>query len=258
MRAAAAVLCLGAALTACGGSSEPEPTSSPTPTSGSPTSAAPVLSGKTIVLDPGHNGGNADHPEQINKPVFIGNGRKPCNTTGTNTARGYTEHAFTWDVANRLARIMRGQGARVTLTRKDDTGVGPCVTERAAVGNRERADAALSIHADGASPSGHGFHVIEPVAVGENASVVEASRRLGTAIRDAFHAGTGMPYSTYVGRSGLDRRDDLGGLNLTRVPAVFIECGNMSNRGDAAKMSSAAFRQRMAAALAAGLGDYLR
>jgi N-acetylmuramoyl-L-alanine amidase len=38
---------------------------------------------------------------------------------------------------------------------------------------------------------------------------------------------------------------------------VFIECGNMRNAADAAKLSSAAFRQRIAVALAAGFTAYL-
>ncbi|MGH3239047.1 MAG: N-acetylmuramoyl-L-alanine amidase [Spirillospora sp.] len=256
-----------AMLAACGGSSDDRPPPTSTTGGGSPTSTpttsatgtgGSAVGGKVIVIDPGHNGGDADHPEEINKKVFIGNGHKPCNTTGTSTKDGYGEHAFAWDVADRLAGALRERGAKVTLTRKDDTGVGPCVTERAAIGNRLQADAVLSIHGDGSAPSGHGFHVIEPVAVGENASIVEPSERLGTAVRDAYHSGTGMPYSTYRGRDGIDRRGDLGGLNMSTVPAVFIECGNMQNAGDAAKMASAAFRQRMADALAAGFETYLR
>ncbi|WP_242908415.1 N-acetylmuramoyl-L-alanine amidase [Actinomadura terrae] len=210
------------------------------------------------MLDPGHNGGNAEHLQEINRKVFIGNGYKPCNTTGTGTARGYSEHAFTWDLANRLANVLREAGARVVLTRQDDKGVGPCVTERAAIGNRAHADAVLSIHADGAAVKGHGFHVIQPLPVGKNVSIVSESGRLGRLMRDAFRSGTGIPYSTYVGRDGLDRRDDLGGLNMSTVPVVFIECGNMRNPGDASAMSDATSRQRMAAALANGFQNFLR
>ncbi|WP_433465323.1 N-acetylmuramoyl-L-alanine amidase [Spirillospora sp. CA-128828] len=209
------------------------------------------------MVDPGHNGGNASHPDEINKQVFIGNGHKACNTTGTSTPDGYSEHAFTWDVSNRLAKLLRAAGAKVTLTRKNDTGVGPCVTERAAIGNRLHADAALSIHGDGAAPSGHGFHVIVPKPVGKNAGIVAASGRLGVAIRDAYRSGTGIPSSTYVGKDGLDTRSDLGGLNMSTVPVAFIECGNMQNPGDAAKMASGAFRQRMAESLVKGFENYL-
>nr|WP_243713156.1 N-acetylmuramoyl-L-alanine amidase [Actinomadura sp. 6K520] len=225
----------------------------PTPT-GEQTAAG--VQGKLIVVDPGHNGRNADHPERINKQVSVGNGRKACDTTGTTTADGYREHAFTWDLANRLAKVLRDEGAEVRFTRESDDGVGPCITERAATGGRVGADAAVSLHGDGGPASGRGFHVIVPVAVGENAGIVDDSVRLGRAIRDAYRSGTGMPYSTYIGENGLDRRDDLGGLNLAKVPTAFIETGNMNNPADAAKMASASFRQRMADSIARGFEIY--
>lgn len=221
-------------------------------------SPAASLAGKVIVIDPGHNGGNAAHPKIINRQVDVVNGRKPCNTTGTSTNSGYPEHAFTWDVANRLARILRKQGARVVLTRGNDTGVGPCVDERARIGNRAHADAVLAIHGDGAPSAGHGFHIIVPAVLrGHNDAVVPVAHRLGLAMRDAFHRGTGIPYSTYLGRNGIDVRSDLGGLNVSTVPAVFIECGNMRNAGDAARMESSRGRQQMAAALANGFAGFL-
>jgi N-acetylmuramoyl-L-alanine amidase len=216
------------------------------------------LAGKVIVVDPGHNGGNAAHPEIINKKVNVVNGFKPCNTTGTATNDDYSEHAFTWDVSVRLAKILRDKGAKVILTRKNDTGVGPCVDERAKMANRAHADASLAIHGDGAPASGHGFHVIEPAVIkGHNEKVVPRSYKLGLDIRDAFHQGTGIPYSSYLGKKGLDVRGDLGGLNVATVPAVFIECGNMRNAGDAAKMKSPAGRQKMAEALAQGFVKFL-
>ncbi|SNR38708.1 N-acetylmuramoyl-L-alanine amidase [Actinomadura mexicana] len=252
---AAGLVCLG--LVACHAS--PAMGSEPPPAAKGSGSAAPGrLSGKVIVIDPGHNGGNAAHPEAISRPVWVGNGHKACNTTGTATADGYAEHAFAWDVSNRLAKALRARGARVTLTRGGDTGVGPCVTERAAIGNRAHADATLSIHGDGAAASRHGFHVILPLPVGRNREIVAPSARLGTAIRDAYRSGTSLPYADYLGKDGLDRRDDLGGLNMSTVPAVLIECGNMKNAGDAGKMSSPAFRQLMAESLAQGFENYLR
>ncbi|MEU5876147.1 N-acetylmuramoyl-L-alanine amidase [Spirillospora sp. NPDC047279] len=215
------------------------------------------LRGKVILIDPGHNGGNARHPEIINRQVDIGNGRKECDTTGTATNAGYSEAAFTWDVSERLTKLLRAKGAKVVLTRTGNSGVGPCITERAAIGNKAKADAAISVHADGAPSSGHGFHIIEPLPVkGQNSTMVPASRKLGRAIRDAYRSGTGMPYSNYIGKNALDARDDLGGLNLSTVPKIFVETGNMRHRGDAAKLSSGAFRQRIAESFVAGLTTY--
>ncbi len=260
--AVAGLLCGSACGSGGGGSASAAPPSAAPPTSAAPEGSTPAsggpLAGKVIVVDPGHNGGNAAHPAIINKKVNVINAMKPCNTTGTATNDDYAEHAFTWDVAKRLTKILRAKGAKVILTRKNDTGVGPCVDERAKIANRAHADASLAIHGDGAPASGHGFHIIEPAVIkGHNEKVVPASRRLGLDMRNAFHQGTGIPYSSYLGKNGLDVRSDLGGLNVATVPAVFIECGNMRNAGDAAKMKSPAGRERMAQALAQGFVKFL-
>lgn len=241
--------------------------SDPASSAGSTGSANPVsesgrsrpLAGKVVVVDPGHNGQNYRHPAEINKKVNVLTQWKACDTTGTATANGYSEAAFTWDVSQRLAAILKSRGATVKLTRADNSGVGPCITQRAAIGNRARADAAISVHADGSGAANHGFHVIMPEKIGGPVDpVVGASKKLGLNVRDAFRSGTGLSYSTYIGRQALDYRKDLGGLNLSTVPKIFIECGNMKNPAEAAKFQRAAFRQRIALSLANGLQSYLR
>ena len=217
------------------------------------------LAGLTIVLDPGHNGGNAAQPHRLNALVPAGGFRKPCNTAGAETNAGYPEHAFTWDVANRAAALLRTAGATVVLTRNDDTGFGPCVNERAAIGNAAHADAVVAVHADGAAAGDYGFHVIAPALApdGGNRAILASSWTLAQDLHQAFHNLTGEPFSTYV-HDGLTRRTDLAGLNLSRVPAVFIECANMRNASDAARLTSPAWRQKAAAGIVAGLTAYLR
>jgi N-acetylmuramoyl-L-alanine amidase len=220
--------------------------------------AARPLRGATIVLDPGHNGGNAAHPSRIGRLVDAGTPRKPCDTAGTTTATGYTEAAYNWDLSRRLEVLLRRRGARVVLTRSSNRGVGRCIDERAAIGNRVRADAAISIHADGGPSRGRGFHVIYPASLrGLTDDIFASSRRLAVLIRSHFHAGTGMPHATYVGRKGPDVRADLGGLNLSDVPKAFIETGNMQNPLDAALLADPRFRARAARALAAGIARFL-
>ncbi|GII87772.1 hypothetical protein Ssi03_57620 [Sphaerisporangium siamense] len=222
-----------------------------------PTPAKP-LAGKVIVIDPGHNGGNYRHPEVVNKKVNVLTEWKPCDTTGTATNDGYSEAAFTWDVANRMVKLLKAKGATVKLTRADNSGVGPCITQRAAIGNKAHANAAVSVHADGAPSSARGFHVIMPKKIGGPVDpVVGKSAKLGLALRDAYKSGTGIPYSTYIGKDALDYRSDLGGLNLSTVPKVFVETGNMRNPRDAAKLKDPSFRQRIADSLVKGLENYL-
>lgn len=164
-----------------------------------------------------------------------------------------------WDISNRAAKILKSRGATVKLTRADNDSVGPCITQRAAIGNKAKADAAISVHADGAAAGNKGFHVIMPEKInGPVDPVVGKSKTLGLSVRDAFRKGTGLPYSTYIGSKALDYRSDLGGLNLSTVPKVFIECGNMRNAGEAAKFRDPAFRQKIALALANGLQHYLK
>jgi len=68
----------------------------------------------------------------------------------------------------------------------------------------------------------------------------------------------GLHTSTYDGVDGLAPRTDLGGLNLSRVPKVFVEVANMQNAADEAPMERPAFRELVARALLAGLERFLR
>ena len=220
-------------------------------------SSGQPLAGKVVAIDPGHDGGNAGDPAAINAPVFIGNGYKACDTVGTETADGYTEHAYNFDVAMRLQALLQAEGATVVLTRTNDTGVGPCIDQRAAIGNNAHAAAAVSIHADGGPVGGRGFTVIEPLAVGPNNGIIAASDVLGSDMVPAFEFATGMPTSTYDGTNGISQRSDLGGLNLSTVPKVLVETGNMQNPTDAALLEDGQFRQQVARGLAAGITDFL-
>lgn len=224
-----------------------------------PAPAAPTLSGRVVHLDAGHNGGNANAPEAINRQVDAGGGvRKACDTTGAETNDGkLTEAAFNLDVALRTRSLLRAQGAKVVMTRKSNTGVGPCITRRAAIGNDAKADAAVSIHADGGPPSGRGFHVIRPKGVrGQSTAMLAASDELGRTIRAELRD-EGFRTANYIARGGLDLRDDLGGLNLSTVPKVFVELGNMRNAADARLLKSARQRERMAQAIADGVATQL-
>jgi N-acetylmuramoyl-L-alanine amidase len=212
-----------------------------------------------IVLNPGHNGGNASHPAEINRQVPAGFGQyKACDTTGTSTNAGYPEHAFNWDVTLRVRTILQAHGVRVVLTRPNDTGVGPCVDQRAAIGNAPDVSAVISIHADGAPSSDHGFHVCYASRPPAGAAVEAKSVQLSHAIHDALLSGSGLAPAAYIGDgNGYFPRSDLAGLNLATGPATFLEIGNMRNGSDASLLSSSAGRARIAAGVAAGILTYL-
>ena len=221
------------------------------------------LTGKVVVVDPGHNPGNFTHTAEINRKVDIGTNSKECDTTGTATNSGYTEAEFTLDVARRLRTVLEQQGAKVKFTQDGDLAFGPCVDERARIGNAARADAVVSIHADGSSAGNRGFHVILPGAVHEGDAdtrpIVASSKLLGEDIKDGFVRETGSAPSNYIGDgTGLDTRTDLGGLNLSTVPKVFIECGNMRDSADAALLTSGTWREKAAQGISEGIVSFLR
>ncbi len=215
------------------------------------------LAGKIVGIDPGHNGLNYTAPQIINQPIWNGQEDESCDTTGTETAGGYTEAEYNFNVATYLAADLESEGAQVVLTRPNNEGIGPCVTTRAAIINNAHANVAVDIHADGGPVNGRGFAVLEPVADGPNTGVIGSSATFATIMRNAFLADTGMPVSSYDGVAGLEPRNNLAGLNLTTVPKVLIECGNMQNATDAALLVTTAFQQSAAAAMARAITTYL-
>lgn len=271
MRAAAALVAAAAVLAGgCSTEAPREAGAGPSPT-GSPTLAPEVidpgpapLRGRVVVLDPGHQRGNGSFPDEIAAPVDAGGFTKECNTTGTASDGGYAESTFTWQVAVVARRELERMGARVVMTRDADSGEewGPCIDERGRIGNPGEpgptADVRVSIHADGVVDEGAtGFHVIRPARrEGWTDDIEQPSRQLARALRDALVA-EGIEPSSYQGRRGIDVRGDLGTLNLSDVPAVMAELGNMRAASDAALMESEQGRRRYGRAIALGVRAFL-
>jgi N-acetylmuramoyl-L-alanine amidase len=97
--------------------------------------------------------------------------------------------------------------------------------------------------------------VVSPIS--DNRAIVGPSTLLATDLRDAFTATTGEAPADYTGQDGIVLRSDLGGLNLSTVPKVLIECANMRNGHDAALVQSAGWRELAGQGIAAGVARYL-
>ena len=238
----------------------PQPAShaatSPASTGGSESASKP-LAGKVVGIDPGHNGDNGADPAYINQIIWNGRESETCDTTGTKTASGYTEAKFNFNVARYLRADLRAEGARVVMTRTNNHGVGPCVNRRARILDDAHASVAVDIHADGGPAWGRGFTVLEPIADGPNDHVIRSSERFGNDVRTAMLQHTSMPVSNYYGSNGIEFRNDLAGLNLTTVPKVLIECGNMPNATDASLLTSPRFQRQLAAAFNTAILTFL-
>jgi N-acetylmuramoyl-L-alanine amidase len=217
-----------------------------------PRSSAGVA-GMSVFLDPGHN---AVNDASINQQVPNGRGgTKACQTSGAVADDGYPEHAFTWAVVGLINDSLSQMGIRTQLSRDSDSGVGPCIDQRAAAANAMHPDAIVSIHADGGPPSGSGFHVnysSPPLGDVQAGPAVQ----LAHAMRDAL-VQSGLHPANYIGSDGLYGRDDLAGLNLAQYPAVLVELGNMKNAGDLARMENPDGRAKYAAAVTQGIVAFL-
>ena len=216
-----------------------------------------ALSGRIILVDPGHNLGNSTHSSDINKRYWVGL-EKICNTTGTETRDGYAEASYTYDVAQRLTELLTGEGATVVLTRdrNDEESYGPCIQGRGLLGEQVGADIAVSIHADGGPVSGHGAFVYTPATLAGYTSADKAARSVRLAKRIlAGLDGQGLGGSTYLVPNIAPDREQ-GTLNTAGLPIVIVETLNMQNPDDSAIASSEEGRQRVAEGLAAGIAGY--
>ncbi|WP_410870122.1 N-acetylmuramoyl-L-alanine amidase [Nocardia sp. A7] len=218
------------------------------------------LAGKTIFLDPGHQG--TAHSEDLSRQVDNGRGgTKDCQTTGMTSLNGIPEHTINWDVAQLVRASLQALGAEVVLSRADDTGWGGCVDDRARAANQSGADVAVSIHADSAGPDQHGFHLIVPQLPIPDPIADKAQsgggRLVSSAVRDAYLA-AGFSPANYAGvTAGLQTREDVAGPALTQVPMVFVEMGNGANVDDAARLESREGQLEHAVAITTGVVGFL-
>ncbi|HEY9312031.1 N-acetylmuramoyl-L-alanine amidase [Williamsia sp.] len=237
----------------------------PTTASAEPAPAqGTALTGKTIFLDPGHQGSSAG--QDLNKPVPDGRGgTKACQTTGATSPGGVAEHKVNWDITQLVKAGLESQGAKVVLSRQDDTGWGGCIDERINAANASNADIAVNVHADstsvGTDETKSGFHIIVPQLPVPDATVQQVQsgpgRNAAGLMRDAFKD-AGLVPANYAGaQDGVQARSDVAAANLTKVPNVFVELGNLSNTADAAALTGPDGQLKYAVGLIDGMLRFL-
>ncbi len=178
------------------------------------------IPGAKIVIDAGHGGLD---------PGALGVGPVP-------------EKRITLAIAREVARRLRERGATVVMVRDGDTFV--TLDGRAAVADRQRADLFVSIHADSAkraSATGATVYVsrrASPQSLAAAQRIVEAFRAGGIETRGVGRAN----YRVLVAHSR---------------PGVLVECGFLSNAGEARRLSTAAYQARVAEAIADGIVAYV-
>jgi N-acetylmuramoyl-L-alanine amidase len=159
-------------------------------------------------------------------------------------------------IAQRTRTMLLRRGYRVAMTRTGSTfryGSGGNVA-RAEYCNRREAALMLRIHADGSADSSRrGASTLYPALRRSWTDDV-----YGPSLRAARSIQKGLVGSTGARDLGLVRRSDLTGFNWANVPVVLVETGFMSNPAEGRLLRSAAYQQRVARGLTAGVSSFTR
>jgi len=201
--------------------------------------------GAVICVDPGH-------PSEVNSARTV--------------QHGVTELAMNWQVAQRLAPLLRQRGFTVVLTKG---AMDEYVTnkQRAQIANRAHASLLLRLHCD--TGAGRGITLYAPDGAGHQGSargpspaVIAESQRAAHTLHDGMLATLGNSLhnngiksdrATAIGR----RQGALTGSIYSKVPVVTVEMVYLSNASDARFIAGAVGQQQLAEALAAGVEAYL-
>jgi N-acetylmuramoyl-L-alanine amidase len=177
--------------------------------------AASLAEGRTIIIDAGHGG----------------------HDRGGIPGQRISEKVLALDVATRLEKRLRKAGFRTVMTRKRDVFV-PLGT-RVAIANRYRDGVFVSVHFNSAEREGaRGF---ETYYAGGSASYRLAAEIQRNLLR-----------TTRTENRGVKRRGFYV-LRKTRIPAVLVECGFLTNRQEGRLSLSSRHRERLAAAIASAI-----
>lgn len=201
---------------------------------------------RRIVLDPGHGGKDTG---KVNGPYK------------------YTEKAATLDTAARLKIALEKQGFEVVFTRTKDVFVD--LDDRPAFATAAKADLFISLHynagpAGDSSSDGIETYCLTPAGQkstnagkAKSTTGAEPGNRFDTAnMALAWGIQRRLVKSTGADDRGV-RRARFAVLRTLSCPGVLIEGGFMSSRKEGALIADAAYRQKIADAVAAGIVDYV-
>ncbi|NLK43627.1 MAG: AMIN domain-containing protein [Tissierellia bacterium] len=182
---------------------------------------------KTIVIDPGHGG---------DKPGAI-------------SVRKRFEKDLNLSVSLKLRDKLENLGYNVIMTR--DTDVDIDLYERARIANDSDADLFVSIHGNSHINSVHkGIQVLYCPAF--NSSVKEGDQHpFAKAIMDALLAGTGAI------DKGIIQRPNLVVLRETKMPAVLVETGFISNPEEEELLYTEEYQDIIVDSIVKGIENYL-
>jgi N-acetylmuramoyl-L-alanine amidase len=198
---------------------------------------------ETVVLDPGHGGHDKGQ-----------------------VSRYGCEKDFALDVARKLRPLLQAKGLRVIMTREGDYFVP--LEVRAQIANKARDSIFVSIHfnATNDDPNATGFEIFSFTPRGapstSDSAVASSSISMqpGSEVDAQSVALSACVYHSLLGHiPEYDRgikRARFAVLRLTKVPAVLIEGGFLTERGEGKLIANRDWRGKMAAAIGVGIESY--
>src|SRR5881398_652061 len=198
---------------------------------------------QTIVVDPGHGGYDKGQ-----------------------VSRYGWEKDFALDVARRLRPILQAKGLRIIMTREGDYFVP--LEVRPQIANAARNSIFVSIHFNGTNddPNATGFEIFSFTPRGapstSDSAVSSSSLNMqpGSEVDAQSMALSACIYHSLIGHiPEYDRgikRARFAVLRLTKVPAVLIEGGFLTERGESKLISNKDWRAQLAGAIGVGIESY--
>src|SRR5215468_8685863 len=198
---------------------------------------------QTVVLDPGHGGHDKGQ-----------------------VSRYGAEKDFALDVARKLRPILQAKGFKVMMTREGDYFVP--LEVRAKIANSARNSIFVSIHfnATNDDPNATGFEIFSFTPRGapstSDGTVAASSLKMqpGSSMDAQSLALSACIYHSLLGHiPEFDRgikRARFAVLRLTKVPAVLIEGGFLTERGESKLIANKDWRAKLAGAISVGIENY--
>lgn len=177
---------------------------------------------KLIVIDPGHGG---------------------YDSGATGRILNVKEKDVNLEVSLKLKKLLENEGFKVYMTRDDDNYIG--LYDRPAIANELGADAFVSVHANSAgNSSAQGVEVLYYPNDGRGnktfANIMQNALVQGLNARDR----------------GIIQRPKLVVIRETKMPAVLLELGFLSNQREEQLLSQEDYRQKCAEAALKGIIKY--
>ncbi len=198
---------------------------------------------KTVILDAGHGG----------------------HDRGAISSYGY-EKDFALDVARNIKPLLEAKGLNVKMTRDRDVFVP--LELRARIANSAKDAVFVSIHfnATNSNPSAAGFEIFSLTPRGAPSTDDDAlalrfmNMEAGSPVDAPSLALSMSVYHSVVGHlPEYDRgikRARFAVLRLTKIPAVLVEGGFLTQRGESQLIAQSTWRQKLAQSIATGILKY--